>query len=333
MFVAVLLLSVACGDNLAQPAAASVGGEKIPSSEVQKTVDEFKDCKSFEQIAGQQGGPGPTTRQFEQSVLTQLIRVEVLQPEAEKREIEVTNQEVNDRIDQIKTQFGSDKAFEQQLEAQCLTVDQVEELVGAGLMEEELRAEVTADTSVPGDELRSYYEQNARDYRLTEVQHILVKDKGLAQRVSEQLTSAPNKKVDGLFAQLAKRHSTDQSNANNAGRLGFVAPGQFVPEFERAMDKLSTGGISGAVRSQFGYHVIRVTDRKTQSFEQARGQIEQQLSGPRADQTWEGWLRDEFAEADIEVNPRYGEFDLAQQRVVNPSAQDLPATEEESPER
>ncbi|MGH2820451.1 MAG: peptidylprolyl isomerase, partial [Actinomycetota bacterium] len=320
LLVLALILSAACGEELVRPAAATVRSDKIPTSEVETTVEEFKDCKAFDQIASQQGGPGPTTRLFEQSVLSQLIRVEVLRPPAEEREIEVTDQDVQQRIEQIKGQFPSEQAFNQQLASQCLTLDQVEELVKAGLLEEKLRAEAIAGTSVPEEELRSHYEQNRGDYDLTEVQHILVKKKLLVNDLSRQLRAAPAKRVDGLLAQLARKHSTDKSNANDAGRLGLAPPGQFVPEFESAMNDLSIGAISQPVKSQFGYHVIRVTDRKSQSFEQVRAQIEEQLAGPRQDQEWETWIRDAFDDADVEVNPRYGEFDVGQQRVVNATA-------------
>ena len=82
--------------------------------------------------------------------------------------------------------------------------------------------------------------------------HILVKDKSLAQKISQEL------KMGGNFASLARKYSTCPSRSKG-GDLGWFGPGQMVAPFEKAVKKLSHNRISDPVRTQFGYHIIKKT--------------------------------------------------------------------------
>ncbi|MGI9255630.1 MAG: peptidylprolyl isomerase [Salinispira sp.] len=85
--------------------------------------------------------------------------------------------------------------------------------------------------------------------------HILVKDRSLAERLLKQAKSGAR------FETLAKDFSTCPSKSTG-GDLGWFGPGKMVPEFERACAKLSPGRLSGIVRTQFGYHLIKLTGRR-----------------------------------------------------------------------
>ena len=86
--------------------------------------------------------------------------------------------------------------------------------------------------------------------------HILVKDRALAQNILKQV-----KQSRGRFEALAREHSTCPSKSKG-GDLGWFGPGKMVAEFEQACKRLSPGGISGVVRTQFGYHIIKLTGRR-----------------------------------------------------------------------
>ena len=85
--------------------------------------------------------------------------------------------------------------------------------------------------------------------------HILVKDRNLANQISKELKSGKN------FSAMAKEHSTCPSK-NKGGDLGWFGEGQMVREFEQAVKKMSNGRVSGLVRTQFGYHIIKKTGQK-----------------------------------------------------------------------
>jgi foldase protein PrsA len=316
----------ACGDA-ADPVAATVAGEKILVSEVDEAVDRFENTAQFEQLA-QQGSTASARRQFEQAYLSQHIRRAVLAPKAEELGIEVTASDIDDELETIKSQFPSEEEFEKAVEERGFTMPELRDLVRDQLLEDRLRAEVTQEEGPSDQELRDYYDSHQEDYRQTQVQHILVEDMELGRRISERLQSAPAAKVGALFAQLAKKESTDASNANDAGRLGWVGAGDLVPEFEIAMDELDINEVSTPVRTQFGVHVIRVTGRRLQSFADVTEEINAQLSSQAQESAYQDFLQQAYEDAEVELNPRYGELDPTTGQVVNASADDVPGADE-----
>jgi parvulin-like peptidyl-prolyl isomerase len=317
-----------CG--LVEPAAAVVAGDKIPMNEVQQAVDDFKTSAEFARL-GQQGDADAITREFEQSYLATLIRRAVLTPEAAARGIEVTTEEVQTQLDDIQSEFASLSAFEEALKEQGLTLAQLEQLIADRTLEQKLRDEVTADLAPSDSEIEAFYSENIAQFQENEVQHILVKKRSLATSISKQLKTGPKARLKRLFAELAKEHSTDKSNKDDAGKLGFFSQGEFVPAFEEAANALDVGQISGPVETEFGYHVIWVTDRRETPLAQVRDQVIAQLTGTDSDTAWQEWVVTAYREAEVEVNPRYGEFNFETQQIEDASPRTVPGAEETAP--
>jgi peptidyl-prolyl cis-trans isomerase SurA len=130
----------------------------------------------------------------------------------------------------------------------------------------------------------------------THVRHILIK---LSEVVSEK--EAKHRMDDlrerlengGNFAELARLHSEDGS-ASKGGDLGWVSPGETVPEFEKAMNALKPGEISEPVRSPFGWHIIQVIERRSQdmSKEATRLKARQEIRTRKSEEAYEDWLRE-----------------------------------------
>ena len=97
------------------------------------------------------------------------------------------------------------------------------------------------------------------------------------------------------------------------------------------MGDLRIGEISAPVPTDFGIHVIRVTDRRIQEFQDVREQIAEQLAGTASEAIWNDWVADAYRRADVEVNPRYGELDPRTGQVTNADASDVPGAAEGSP--
>jgi parvulin-like peptidyl-prolyl isomerase len=330
--VMVALLSAGCG-NLVEPAAAVVNGNKITVDEVSDEIDRFKTTNRFDQLASQ-GDEGALVRDIEQSHLSLLIRHEVLLGEAEERGIEVTEKEVTDEIEQFKEQeFDSEGDFQEALKEEGLDLDLLRLRVETDLLGAELQEKVTAEVTPDEEELRSYYEDNLEDYQEVRAQHILVSSQSVAARLAKQLQKTPEKKVDPLFKDLAKQFSEDPSSANKGGDLGWSVPGDYVAPLADAITALDVGEISEPVKTEFGYHVVRVVGRRVESFEEARADIEEQVGGEEAEAVWQKWLIDAYEEADVRVNSRYGNIDFETQTVSDPGAEDVPAAEvPESPD-
>jgi len=129
----------------------------------------------------------------------------------------------------------------------------------------------------------------------TRVRHILLKTNELLSETEARnrlraLKERLENKAD--FAELARVHSEDMS-APRGGDLGWILPGDTVPEFERAMDSLKPGEISEPVKSPFGWHLIQVLERRSQdmSQQQQRLRVRQALRAQKADEAYQEWVR------------------------------------------
>jgi parvulin-like peptidyl-prolyl isomerase len=321
-----LFLLSACG-NLFDTAAAVVGGSKITIAEVTEGLEDFQKTEEYKRLA-QQGDIELIKRQVQQAYLSDLIRRQVLQPEADERGIEVTQDEIDEQIDAIREDFGGEEEFQEGLAERNLDEARLEQIIHDRLLEEKLRAEVTSGAQPSEAEVEAYYEENVGDYTSVHSQHILVEEKALAQQIAEQLQSAPDKKVDALFEKLARENSTDKASAKDSGDLGFTNAGELVEEYESAAAELDIGEISDPVQSQFGYHVIRVLERRVTPLESVADSISAQIGEGAEEEAWQEWLRDAYEEADIRINSRYGELDLDTQQVVDATSEDIPGAED-----
>jgi peptidyl-prolyl cis-trans isomerase SurA len=106
------------------------------------------------------------------------------------------------------------------------------------------------------------------------------------------------------FASLARAHSEDTGSATRGGDLGWAAPGQFVPEFEKAMNALKPGELSQPVQSGYGLHLIQVMERRTRDVteEALRNQARNQLHARKAEERYQQWLRQMRDEAFVQYS-------------------------------
>ena len=139
----------------------------------------------------------------------------------------------------------------------------------------------------------------------TRVRHILIKSNELvseneARNRLRVLKERLENKAD--FAELARAHSEDTS-ASRGGDLGWILPGDTVPEFEREMDRLKPGEISDPVRSPFGWHLIQVLERGSQDVSKERQRLaaRQTLRARKSDEAYQEWVRQLRDRAYIEM--------------------------------
>jgi peptidyl-prolyl cis-trans isomerase D len=149
-----------------------------------------------------------------------------------------------------------------------------------------LRAKVV----VPESDVRRAYEDNIEQYSTPEqirASHILLKTEGkddaaVKAKIEDILKQA---RAGADFGELAKKYSEDESNAKNGGDLDYFGHGKMVPEFDAVAFTMQPGQISDVVKTQFGYHIIKLTDKKpgaTRPFAELRQQLTDQLSYERA---------------------------------------------------
>jgi parvulin-like peptidyl-prolyl isomerase len=256
--VSLALLAAGCGGTthvaLTSNDVAVVGSKQITKDQFQTLMDRRK--KSYD--ANKQKFPKAGTAEYEQlksQAISFLIQRAEFEQEAENFGIKVTDDKIDKRLTQIKTQFygGSDARFKKALAQQFLTEDEARDEVRALIISEQLFKKVTGDIKASPKEIAVYYKAHKSQYQQPEsrdVRHILVQKKALADQLYAQLKGGAN------FATLAKKYSKDPGSAANGGKL-TVAKDQTVPEFDKAAFALKKGELSPPVKTQYGYHIIQ----------------------------------------------------------------------------
>jgi peptidyl-prolyl cis-trans isomerase C len=204
--------------------------------------------------------------------------------EAASKKVSVTEVDIDQRINQMRGQ-GSDAEFKKALEARSMSVEQLRSDARVQLTIEKLmEGEVAGIAAATDAEARQFYDTNPDKFKRGETvraSHILLKVDAKAPEAVRKQTRA---RIESIlkqvrsgkdFAALAKQHSQDGSAASG-GELGYFERERMVPAFSQAAFALKPGEISDVVTTDFGYHIIKVTERKgaeTVPFDQVRGQI------------------------------------------------------------
>jgi peptidyl-prolyl cis-trans isomerase C len=145
-----------------------------------------------------------------------------------------------------------------------------------------LRESIEDKVLVSNDEVNEYYKNNPQQFQETELRrasHILVKTEDEAKAIQQSLRNG------GDFAKIAKEKSIDTGSGANGGDLGFFRKGQMVPEFEKAAYDLKKDATSDIVKTQFGFHIIRLAEiqvrPKIELTDETKAQIKEALTNEK----------------------------------------------------
>lgn len=290
-------LSTACGQAFGGPGvAAMVNGETITIDAVEELA-----LAAAGQINPQTGGATSpdeaTTQALGELSLLALLNQELTQLGGTA----IDDDAVDASIEQAAELSGGPEAFQDQLDAQGVTQARLRIDQSFALLVEGLTAELGSDVEIPEELIQQTYDAQ---FATPSVSHILVQTEDEAQAVLERLAAGE------AFADLAVELSIDTGSAANGGDLGPLQIGAFVPEFEEAAVALEPGEISDPVQTQFGFHIITVSEVE-ELTDEIRQQIEATLRDQQAQQGLGTLLETALGEADVEVNPRFGRWDPA----------------------
>lgn len=321
-FVCVLVgvFLVVAGCSAAEP----VANVESPSKKVAVFEGGEVTLGEVQQFA-QQSGLGelsPESPQYEAlivQIMPQLVEIEIAKAYAEEQGITVSEQEVNQEIDLLKDQVaqqaqaqgqdvGREEAFDQALQQAALTEEQLRQQIREQLPIQEVQERVAGDVGPSQEEVERFYEENkAAQFTTPETRctrHILFnKDqKAKAEEVKGQLQDG------GDFAQLAREFSQDPGSAEQGGDLGCLGRGETVPSFEEAVFGAGQGEIVGPVETEFGYHIIEVTDiqeEATQPLSEVEAQIRDQLTTEAQTEEFTAWLQKQKEQRNVKYLPGY----------------------------
>jgi peptidyl-prolyl cis-trans isomerase C len=240
-----------------------------------------------------------------------LISRILLQQKIDEEGIEVTDEEIEARMAEIRSNVGSEEELNNRLAMMGMTVEVLEREMGTGLAVEKLVAKYVPMTGVTDADVKAHYNDNLAQFKQPETvkaSHILIKSEAddseaMKTRASEEAEDVLAKLRNGEdFARLASEHSACPTG-QKGGDLGFFQRGQMVKPFEDAAFGLGVGEMSGLVETQFGYHIIKVTDRepeRTVPLEEAEDQIRAMLSAQRQQEAMRTYTEQIRASASVE---------------------------------
>jgi peptidyl-prolyl cis-trans isomerase C len=285
---------------------ARVNGEEVTKVDFDRLI------KNMELRANQ---PVPAERRDEvyRKALEQLVTYTVLSQETRARKVDVTDAEVDSGVQQMRAQFPTEDAFKKALDSRGMTLDKLKADTRIDIsINKMVEAEVATQPPPTDAQVREFYDKNPDKFKQDEAvraSHILFRvdesaDAATKKKAMDEAQSVLKQARAGAdFAELAKKHSADGS-AQQGGDLNFFTRGQMVPPFDQAAFAMKPGEISDIVTTQFGYHIIKLTDRRAAStvpFEQVSGRIKEFLTEQQKQQKADAFIQSLKQKAKIEV--------------------------------
>lgn len=215
---------------------------------------------------------------------------EILYEKVLSAKYKVTKEELDQKVKEIKEQAGPD--FEMLLKQNNIKDEkELKRILKSQLLIEKAAIK---DIKVDDKELKQYYDNYKPEIK---ARHILVEDEKTAQEVKGKLNAGSK------FEDLAKEYSKDTGSAEKGGDLGWFGSGKMVPEFEKAAYALDVNQISDPVKTQNGYHIIQVTDKKEKKpFDEMKKEIEYKVKVTKIDNNKVQQVMDrELKDAKVEV--------------------------------
>lgn len=339
--LAVVLLCVSLGSAAVMDRTlATVNGQAILLSEFQKNADPI--LEQFKKASPPTDQTPERIADLKKRVLDQMIDDRLLVQEAKKKNIHVSQLEVDDGVKKVHSRFATEAEFNEELQKEGMTYDEFrahiqDQLSTIKLIDQEVKAKTPApgdadikelfdtidaiinDKPIPGshtpseiDELKSL--ARAVQHRFGErvrARHILIRvapgapqedrDKALAKAkdVLKQLKNGAD------FTELAKKYSDDPGSKDRGGDLGYFSHGDMVPAFETAAFALDVGQTSDVVQTDYGYHIIRVEEKKAASkvnYDDVKDDLKEYLFQQRGAKRFEEYIKDLRSKSEIKIN-------------------------------
>lgn len=241
------VLLTACGQTKGtvseKDALGKVNGEYIAKADFEEEYNLYKEA-----YAKQMG--------LDQQIRNMLVQEKVVAADLTKNNVTITDEEVKKKLDEMKLQLGGEEGYNKMLEANGMKADQYEKLIKNSYLLEKHQSWYIENNSPTDEEIKTYFDENKDTLISVVTSHILVGSEDEAKAALERVKGGED------FATVAKELSTDPGSAANGGDLGAVTKGKMVPEFEKAAFDLGVNEISEPVQSEFGWHIIKVTEKK-----------------------------------------------------------------------
>jgi foldase protein PrsA len=258
---------------------ARVNGTAVDPMRYQEMINRLMQQLGNKQIQ-------PSDLAFIQNMaLGQTVDFMVVLGEA-KRKVRVANNEVDGAINGLMQQqgFSSKQQLEMALKRMGSTFDKFKDMIRDEILVQRMVTKVRSEVVVTPDDLREI-----------RASHILLSQEALAKDVLAKVKKGDN------FTQLAKTYSLDTGSAIQGGDLGFFSTGMMVDPFEKAAFRLKVGEVSDLVKTNFGYHIIKVTDSRLRKFPGTEKNFDKAALMDKQQKTFTKWFSELRAKAKVEI--------------------------------
>ncbi|WP_319478266.1 peptidylprolyl isomerase [Marispirochaeta aestuarii] len=290
-------------------AVASVNGEVITEDAFNAQIENLR--KSYRAQRGSDI-PAQELDKLKKQVVQAMITKNVLLQNFRELGFSVDPDRVDREIQNVKNNYGSDAEFEKSMADQGYDMERLRKEITQSLQVFMVQQHVVEDVEVTDEEMRRAYNSNVDQIAQPETvraRHILV---SLEEGATEEDKAAAREKIEAIqdelaagadFAELAKEKSEGPSS-KNGGDLGYFSADKMVPSFSDAAFALQPGEVSGIVETRFGYHIIKLEDRKDAwlpSFEEVKEHLRPQLEQQKAQMVFQEYVQQLQGKAEIEI--------------------------------
>ncbi len=229
-------------------------------------------------------------------LLDRMIDQKLILQAAEEKGVTVTEEQIRERMNEMKEQLGGEASFQMYLAQFGITEERLKQDVRNQLL---IEGVLGPEIKISEEELKAYFEENKDilgEPEQVRARHILVETEQQAKEIRNKLERGES------FEELAKQYSTDEASKANGGDLGYFKRGDMVAEFEEVAFSLKPGETSQPVKSQFGYHIIRVEDHKQPepaNYEEKKEEIRAQILQQKISEKMEPWLNELRNQANV----------------------------------
>jgi peptidyl-prolyl cis-trans isomerase SurA len=306
-----LLPSVAVAAKVIDKVAAVVNDDIILESEVEQfAVPAMRGPVDLETPEGRKAWD-----EVKHKALDQLIETRLVAQQAVELKLKVESDEVDRAMEEVKHQNKLDDAtFVEALKQQGFTPESYRKNLKRQILElKVLNTAVRSRVQVSDDEVKTYYQQNARQMNGQSNAHlrqILIavptdaSDADVERRRKVAVKVIELARAGKSFVELAKAYSDDELTKADGGDLGEVGPGVLQEALEQAVAGMDAGDVRGPVRTARGWHVLQLVERKAtelKPFDEAKDQIRKQLYDQQVEKASQSWIRELRKKAHVDI--------------------------------
>jgi foldase protein PrsA len=244
-----------------------------------------------EEALSQVGPDGKTLEQtLKQNILNKLIVEELVSQKSKEEDINVSDEEIDERLEEIKSSLGGEEQYDEFLNSNNISKEYFKTSTRKEILMDKYYNDYLENTEIEQEEIEKFFEENKDDLVVLRARHILVNNEEDAKKVVERLNSGEE------FEEVALTESLDSVSAAQGGDLGYFTRGSMIKEFEDAAFALEIGEISEIVKTEVGYHIIKLEDKK-----ETLEDLQEQIAMVIKEQKYESYIQELRDKADVEV--------------------------------